>query len=30
MIFQLVTFAVIALIIGIGALVLMMKYYDPR
>jgi hypothetical protein len=30
MIFNLITFAVIAVILGMGILLLMMKYYDPR
>jgi hypothetical protein len=30
MIFNLITFAVIAVILGMGILLMMMKYYDPR
>ncbi len=30
MIFNLITFAVIAIILGMGILLMMMKYYDPR
>ena len=30
MIFNLITFIAIALILGMGILLMMMKYYDPR